>query len=316
MRDRSVLTAGYAALDMIVHRDIVRHRAGGTAGNVAAILAFLGWDAEIAALVGGAPAGTALSTDLAHVGVHVWPVEQPPGDCTPRVVHHVTDAGHSFRFRCPRCGRPQPRSRPLPLAWARKYLDRGFAPAVYVFDRATPGSLELAEGLAHLGSTIVFEPSVAGSALLNVRAFEVADVVKASADTEGASLVFAAPASPRQVQILTKGAGGARMRIGCGRWRSYAGYPEVPIDAGGAGDWTTAGFVHSLADREAWTEETLAAALDFGQRLAALSVRAVGARGATEHWTPVGLLDAVEQVEDGTHLPQRRPLLRADVPDG
>lgn len=51
----SIVCAGYMPLDVICNEtQTLARKAGGTAANVAAILAFLGWDAALAGQTGAA----------------------------------------------------------------------------------------------------------------------------------------------------------------------------------------------------------------------------------------------------------------------
>lgn len=51
-KPRSVLASGFVALDIVCSDQNVWMCAGGTAGNVAANLAYFGWKARIAGLIG------------------------------------------------------------------------------------------------------------------------------------------------------------------------------------------------------------------------------------------------------------------------
>jgi len=66
---RSILASGFVALDVVRSDQGVWMRAGGTAGNVAANLAYFGWKARIAGLIGRDDAGRIASHDLSDGSV-------------------------------------------------------------------------------------------------------------------------------------------------------------------------------------------------------------------------------------------------------
>ena len=280
MRARSIVTAGYMPLDVITHDDAIVHQAGGTAANVAAILAYLGWKATLAGQTGDDNAGQILIDDLRSVGVDVAQIHRPTGMSTPRVVHHIRPGGHFFAYRCPTCGRALPRSRPLTVDQARICAHDNPRPDVYFFDRANAATLHLAEQYAQAGSVIVFEPSVPANAELLRRAVVVAHVVKHSDDRSVGGLDDIG-VKPRQGQlrIVTHGAEGLEVRPGTGRTRRYPALATLAVDTGGAGDWTTAGLIATAVRSGVLAENAVDDGVRFGQALAALSCTALGARG-------------------------------------
>ncbi len=277
----SVVCAGYMPLDVIVTEDgRVARRAGGTAANVAAILAFLGWNASLAGQTGDDAAGATLTGDLASAGVDVAHVHRAVGVATPRLIHSVRWDGHSFRWSCPACRERLPRSRPLTLEQAQRLIVAVPQASVYFFDRANAGTLALAEHYAEHGSVVVYEPSVPANAALLRRAASVADVIKHSDDRSVGGLEDLA-VSPRagQVRIVTHGAQGLELRVGDGRPRRLPALPARSVDSGGAGDWTTAGLLARAVGPGGLERGGLDEALRFGQALAALSCAVPGARG-------------------------------------
>ena len=280
-RRPSVVCAGYMPLDVVrTSAGIVARRAGGTAANVAAILAFLGWDAVLAGQIGSDAAGDELVADLRDAGVAVDQIARAENAQTPRLVHDVLPEGHFYRYRCGDCGARFPRSRPLTIEGARLCARAHPAPSVFFFDRVNPGTLALAHAYAEGGSVVVFEPSVPANVDLLARAAAVAHVIKHSDDRSVGGLddLQVRPRSG-QIRIVTHGAEGLEVRIGQARGRRYPALATLAVDTGGAGDWTTAGFLARAAASGRIERDRLEDALRFGQALAAVNCATVGARG-------------------------------------
>lgn len=280
-RPLSMVSAGYMPLDVIrTTAGAISRRAGGTAANVAAIMAFLGWDAVLAGQAGDDLAGDELVADLRDAGVHIDQVRRAAGMLTPRLVHHVRPDGHFFSYRCLDCDSRFPRSRPLTLEAAATCAQTHPRPTVFYFDRANPATLWLAEEYGGRGAIIVFEPSVPANSELLTRAAAVAHVIKHSDDRSVGGLDdLRVKPRPGQLRIVTHGAEGLELRVGTFRGRRFPAMATLAVDSGGAGDWTTAGFLARAIEGGRLASDNLDEALRFGQALAAVSCAAVGARG-------------------------------------
>ncbi len=281
MSRESIVCAGYMPLDVVrTTAGTVARRAGGTAANVAAILAYLGWDSVLAGQAGDDRAGDEFIADLTSCGVNTAQITRAPGAQTPRLVHDVRSDGHFYRYGCEVCGARFPRSRPLTLDGAGVCLEAHPEPSVYLFDRANAATLLLAERYSDAGSVVVFEPSVPANAEFLGRAAAVAHVIKHSDDRSVGGLDDL-QVRPRQGQlrIVTHGAEGLELRVGTARARRFPAMATLSVDTGGAGDWTTAGFLAGCISQGELIREGLSDAIRFGQALAAVNCAVVGARG-------------------------------------
>jgi fructokinase len=278
---RSILTAGFVAIDAVRRDGAVAHTAGGTAANVAAILSHLGWDTGVLGVVGRDPAGTFLRSDLRRRGVRVSNLLADPRVSTPVVIHDVLDSGHRFSFRCPECGRPLPRAWPLPTGTAASFLARPQHVATFAFDRANTGTITVATELRRRGALVVFEPSTPGRDGLAREAASIAHILKYSIERSRHLPDPLLEARPGQLQVRTRGAGGVDYRYGRRQWTHLPAAPTLVVDAAGAGDWMTAGLIASLRGSVAARLSSSAArrALDRAQVLAALSCGFPGALG-------------------------------------
>ena len=170
----SALCAGYMPLDIIDDGAGPRRRAGGTAGNVAAILAFLGWDAALAGRVGDDHAGDELLADLMRAGVDCRLVDRERGALTTRLVHHIAGGEHYYLYTCPHCGQKLPRSRPLTLERLETVLAARERPDVYFFDRVNSATIALAERCLGVSELDIGLPQLLRRSINDVRAQHVA----------------------------------------------------------------------------------------------------------------------------------------------
>jgi sugar/nucleoside kinase (ribokinase family) len=310
-KPRTVLTLGYAALDVIRHGRSISHAAGGTAVNVAANLRHLGWTAAFAGRLGDDAAGRRVAHDLRALEVDLTLGVFDPDVETPVVLHEVEPPRHRFSFSCPQCGRAFPKHRPLP----REHVDRLLLPRlatrgrpeVVFFDRASAASIALAAQLRSQGSLVVFEPSARGDAARTDAAKRTAHVIKLSAERRAGLRDGILNPVDGQWQIVTSGPDGLAFRCGDGPWTDVPGYGVRDVDSAGAGDWLTARLLDALGasafrqPADPATAETMRRA----QAMAALSCGYVGAR--TLGRLPRELTQAFEQqLRDGclTVLPR------------
>jgi fructokinase len=264
---RRILATGLATLDIVVSEGRRWYQAGGSAANVAANLAFLGWASAFAGLIGSDNPGRRVAKDLRRNRVETTSLTLSHDASTPIVVHEILSSGHQFLFECPRCGRRFPRYQPLLITEVPGILSRHKLVDVFFFDRANAASVELAESYRSTGALVMFEPSVVGRADDFARAIRAAHVVKYSQGREPALGERLDLLPEGQVRIKTKGRLGATFRIGGAAWNEVAGFPVQVVDAAGAGDWTTAGFLTNLVFRSPseLTLDDLTEALRFGR---------------------------------------------------
>lgn len=281
-----LVSTGFTALDVILGEP-PRAAAGGTAANVAAAAAALGWSTGAVGTVGDDAAGRFVRNDLSRAGVDVGGLRLDGSWTTPVVLQEPAEDDHVWRFACPRCGTRFAKHRPPPAPAAAALAATGSAPEVFFFDRASLFSVSLARSWRARGSLVVFEPSTPGRPQLFDQAVAAAHLVKYSAQRAPAfeSRALAGDAAV----VRTAGAAGAAFRPArSARWTSLPALAAGHVvDTAGAGDWTTAGLLESLfgavggpaasalalADRDA-----LARAVTAGQAWGARACAWVGAR--------------------------------------
>lgn len=259
----------------------MRHVAGGTAANVAANLAYFGWQSSLLARIGNDSPARRVKFDLANAGVPLAADCFHPEVETPVVIHEVKSHGHSFRFTCPNCEQQSSKFRPLELEHLNGMSEDGRPPDsfdVVFVDRVSSSSLAMLERAPH--SLRVLEPSAKGFKGLALESAELAHVFKWSHELR--SDLHSQMLRPResQLQIETLGAAGLRVRYGSEPWRRQSAPKVKSVDTAGAGDWLTAAFLNALPSLDLGSLDSaeIDDALAAGQGVAALSCLFVGAR--------------------------------------
>jgi|HubBroStandDraft_2_1064218.scaffolds.fasta_scaffold13237_3 sugar/nucleoside kinase (ribokinase family) len=312
---KDVVCAGFVALDVIydaLNADVPKKvAAGGSACNVAMITQFLGLSVSMVGEVGADRAGDIVRDELARCGVDTNGLEANESFDTPVVVERLLEpAGgeprHRFELRCPHCGSYFSRFRPSPIPKLEN-LTCGLKAKAFVFDRATPAIVKLAERLKDEGAFILFEPSSSASGKPFRRAAGLCDALKYSADRLTS---VSALASPECVIIETKGSAGLRISYTFRSRRIYKDFPAKyagpPVDVTGAGDWLTAGMLVALKGNAKPNSQALSSAVRFGQSLAAMSTLFLGARGMMDALTRRQVLRACDRVLEG-QVPSIKP---------
>ena len=179
----TVAGAGFIALDILLASKQdrqLRRRAGGTCGNVLAILSFLGHASVLIARLGTDKAADLIMSDLKSTGVDCQHVQRDSSGRTPRVVEFLPDrpgSTHRFAFTCPMCQRRFPR-RSEPIYEQGHESIHQIKPALFFFDRSGPTTIKLAMEARESGALVMFEPHSFGSNGNFSKALQISDVVK------------------------------------------------------------------------------------------------------------------------------------------
>lgn len=300
-----VLGLGLIALDVVLSEGILpRYFAGGTCGNVLAILAFLGWNSLPVARIGDDRASHVVRADLERWGADLSLLGLSPTAKTPIIIQRIRKdtSGipyHTFSWHCPGCGNHLPGFQPVPAKSIQPVTSQLGKTNVLFVDRASPSSVALAR-LAVEQDTIVFFEPASISEDRNFRALlECASILKYSHDrideieTDGPRLLL---------EIQTMGRGGLRFRSRLGdfgkRWHHLDAHKvSALVDSSGAGDWLSAGLISSVCAGGRRTLSNVSRtgllnALSLGQALAAWNCGFSGARAGmyTERIREIGHL--------------------------
>ncbi|MGQ0552235.1 MAG: PfkB family carbohydrate kinase [Planctomycetota bacterium] len=290
---------GFIALDVIRtavadNVTLERRHAGGSCGNVLAILSYLGLRASAVGRIGDDRAGEELVADLRGRNVNVKFLVTEDERRTPIVIQEsfIDSRGrarHRFSRECPVCGATMPGYRPLLASDAGSVAAALPEHGLFFFDRVAPGALALARASRKRGALVVFEPSGVKDQDLFIECLRVSHVLKYSHERLSDIGALVARARPT-VEVETLGAEGLRYRMlksdRVSGWHRLAALPAPSIrDAAGSGDWCTAGFMFRVAGGVTSVATRLndpgivGEGLRFGQSLAALNCAFDGARG-------------------------------------
>lgn len=318
---RRVVGSGLIALDVLLdeNRSTVSSALGGSAGNVLAILAHLGWSSVPVAKVGMDSAADLIRREFEELRADVQFLIGEDHSCTPIVFQLPgnEEGTHRFTFSCPHCGRKRHFSYSSDDCLGTPVLSKIENSDVYYFDRVTPLSLKLAEDYRRRGAFVMFEPSSVGA---DVKAFEralsAAHLIKYADDRIGDLQAFDLSSVAIEIQTLGKKGLKFRSPSSGNRWISLSSYPAQYIaDTSGAGDWCTAGMLYSLfaatpgQSVNDFTYTNLSESLRFGQALAALNCSYAGARGLAHRQQAYEILEMATELQstDSNHFHDREP---------
>lgn len=282
------LGVGFVAADIVEGSADDFVAAGGSCGNVMAILAWFGWESAPVARMGVDWAAGIVRKDFETVGVNDKFLSQERSIQTPIVIQRFVEDPqgrrvHRFSLACPECGGWLPRYRASTLVQGNGVIASGILPKALYMDRVSPAALRVAAWAKERGALIVFEPSSIGDERQFQRAVDLCHILKFSHDRLGHVRDLQETQRPKII-IDTRAEEGLRVR-----WRGY--WSELPafdtprfVDGAGAGDWTSAGLIHQIGHTGAKGLDTLQkprllAALRFGQALAAINCGYEGGRG-------------------------------------
>ena len=303
---------GLIGLDLLIKSDekVPTVSAGGTCGNVLAILAMLGWHSRAVGRLFPDAGAEMISKDLRAWGVDTDLLNLSPTAPAPTIVERlrVDSAGipfHSFAFACPWCGERLPSYQPVTIPSVRAAAPKILDSNVLFIDRASPSAVELAAMFHSAGKIVVFEPSSSRVDHLFQKLLTISHIVKYSHE-RFPELEETSWPQVRKFEIQTLGRGGLRFRMSAKKsptlWQHlHAPKRETIVDTCGAGDWATAALIEltcksGLPGLLSLSKERMLRALSFAQKLGSWSCGYAGARGAMYSMPKSALLQEVERL--------------------
>ena len=254
---QQVYGTGLLSLDLIFRpgdEQPTQWFAGGTCGNVLAILSFLGWKSFPITRLNGDIASLLVQRDLIDLGVSLDYATLTPHAPTPMIVQRINKNSddqktHHFSTHCPYCRSRLPSFRAIRNDTAvQTFTHWDHPPTVFFLDRASRGMLTMAQRAAEYGALVVYEPSAKVNSNHMREAIHIAHIVKYADERFPTPLNAIEFSDNTQIEIQTKGSSGFRYRTQIGKCKNDWNYRsafmiENIADSAGAGDWFTAALI-------------------------------------------------------------------------
>lgn len=286
---------GLLALDVILngsHSTPPKLTAGGSCGNVMAILAYLKWESYPIARLKNDEASKEILNDLKRWGVRTDFILTESTGSTAIIIHRILknkkgQSVHRFEFRNPTTGKWLPGYKPFLSKEVPELLKKMPNPNVYYFDRVNRAAIDLAVEAKRLGAVVFFEPSSINDPKLFEECLATTDIIKFSSERIP-DYKTRFKKNKVYLEIETLGKDGLNFRCAKSRsakWNNVSSFEiSEHVDSAGAGDWCSAGIIDELCN-EGWQTfkrkgiREIKAGLQAGQALGAMNCFFDGARG-------------------------------------
>ncbi len=312
-KNKSVFTgSGLLTLDVILNGDPTTPAklcTGGSFGNIAAILSFLGWESKPIARLSNNSATKSIVEDLKKFEVNIELLTTSKDGSTPIIIHRILkdkqgNPKHRFEFKVPGSKDWLPGYKPVLSSDVESIIKKQNKVQVFYFDRVCRSAIDLANYYKNEGALIVFEPSSYKQEKQFEESLKVADIIKCSSERiSNYSQLFPMPIAP--LEIVTLGKEGLTYRLKSykkNKWTKIHSFKlNNIIDSAGAGDWCTAGVINQLGQSgiksfNRANEKDINDAIMVGQALGALNCMFDGSRGIMYNMTYDSLRISIKQL--------------------
>ena len=312
-KSSTILGTGLVALDVILNGSPTTPAklcAGGSCGNVLSILSYLGWDSKPIARLSNSNATISLFNDFRKFQIDTSLITTTDDGKTPIIIHRILkdvngNATHKFEFKIPGSNQWLPMYKPVLANDVENIIKKQPKTNVFYFDRVSRSTIELARHYSKNGALIFFEPSKLKNDKQTLECLKLAHVVKFSQDRI-TNYYEICPEPTALLEIETLGKEGLQYRLKSSKdylkWNKIDSYKfNNIVDSAGAGDWCTAGIIHSigicgLKSFKSLSEQQIIEALKIGQALGGINCNFDGARGIMYNVNVNSLLKNVEAV--------------------
>lgn len=291
-----ILGTGLICLDIVNDYSSLYYMTGGSCGNVISALSFLGWNSTVIKNRYADFVGEKINSNLEEIGVKCINIGSPI--ITPRIIEIIDNSGrnskHKFLFSCPECGKELPKLKPLTEKDSMAIIKDVSKVNVFYTDRISKGISIIRESLGREGTWTFYEPNSSRNVEALIDNSLQSSIVKFSASkvpmavsnrlrelaVDGVTVLIVRTEGPKGLSVCYK------MRNNkMSQWIPLKALqaPDI-VDTSGAGDWCTAGLLFRLINKfpqkQKWLiKNDVIEAVQFGQALATISCKFVGAQG-------------------------------------
>jgi sugar/nucleoside kinase (ribokinase family) len=257
MKTKTIVSTGLICLDIIQQKQGYWLMAGGSAINPLLILHTWGWEVFPIGRIGNDQTTKILMQDIEYFRINQTGIFFDHNIQTPMYVMTMNDDEHIFHKQCPNCQTPFPTFTPLTNEMMDKVITQ--LPkhvGVCLIERLSNPAIRLVEECKSRGALVMFEPNRIEEESLLDPMLAMTDIVKYSNERTPllAGIEQCIPNHPVSFEMQTLSSEGLRFRCLKNGQQEWINMPAVHcgnfVDAAGAGDWTTARFLHELMNEE------------------------------------------------------------------
>ena len=315
METIKILGAGFSCVDIINCGNVPKISLGGTAANVITVLARFGLETQFLTSEYCGELGEWYKNALQIRNIEpIYFQKSKKRISTVLEEINTFNGDHRFKTLCPVCGHKFVNVILPPSEKINQIEKMMKSMNLFFYDRFSSGIKLLAD--VNLDGWNVYEPNSFRMYENLLNGCKVADIIKFSEeripDKICQCLLKDLKTSRTKLVIVSLGRKGVKFSCKKGEcWGAWQYLPGIEckkvVDAAGAGDWLTAGFLYKLIlefpHQQEVVNDMVNEKLQFAQRLAAAACNYIGAQGILTDPTGVALLNSItnlslEEIED------------------
>lgn len=291
MKKVSILGLGLMCLDIVYYNGMPKIMSGGSCANVISVLAQVGMNCTVLREKYSDSFESVLYDSLSAFGVKQTLYKNTSLE-TPRVIELLDESHHDFLTWCPKCGKKvlnihMPTVNNITKVDSIQLKDF----ELLYCDRTSKGIIHLMDVIHENNGLVVYEPNSGRNLKSLLNSAKHADIVKFSNQRISFSIANQLrETSNLKMIIVTMGEKGLMFSHVCQNgkmsdWIEVKSEFKGPIvDASGAGDWLSAGFIVELINNDLdnnsfYSSRKLSEMLAQGMKYSQLCCASIGAQG-------------------------------------
>lgn len=291
MKNVKILGLGLMCLDIVYYKGMPKIMSGGSCANVISVLAQVGMNCTILREKYSDCFESFLYDSLSDFGVKQILYKKTTLE-TPRVIELLDESHHDFLTCCPECGKKvlnihMPSENDITKIDSMKLRDFD----LLYCDRTSKGIIHLMDAVHKNNGIVIYEPNSGRNLKSIFNCAEHADIIKFSNQRIPFSVANQLKETNKlKMIIVTMGEKGLMYSHVCqnGRMSDWikvkSDFKGPIVDASGAGDWLSAGFItelinHDLDNDSFYSSVKLKEMLAQGMKYSQLCCASIGAQG-------------------------------------